>query len=223
MLSEGFWKRRFASDGAIVGKAITLDNRPVTVVGVMPLDFGSTLLDPGLRVDLYVPLPLTADVNRLGNSLAMIGRLRPGVTIQQGESGGGRDHARDRRAQSPGGAAIHDGAAGYACARRTRPALFLLIGAVGVVMLVLCANVSHLQLARASARGKEMSIRAALGAGRGRLMQQLLVESLLLFGAASLMGLALADMATYDCWRTWIRFKVLLKALSCFPINLSNT
>ncbi len=195
LLNEPFWKRRFASDPNIVGRQLTLNNRAVTVIGVIPFDFGSVLA-PGTRVDLYLPLPFSAGVNRMGNTLSAIGRLRPGVTLQQAQAEAdviigpiGARHEREglRVAMSP----LDERVRG-----RIRPALFVLALAVGVVMLIVCANLSNLQLARASARQKEHAIRVALGAGRGRLIRQMVTESLLLSACAAALALGLAAAAT---------------------------
>jgi predicted permease len=197
LLSAGIWKRRFGADRSIVGRKLTLNGRPFTVIGVMPqsFDFGS-IFAPGSSVDLFLPLPLTPEVNRQGNTLSLIGRLRPGVTVQQAQAelkilsepirvANNRDQLRF--VASPLGE--HVGG-------RLRPALFVLACAVGVVMLIVCANLSNLQLARTAARQKEMAIRVALGAGRSRLIRQMLTESIVLSGAAAALGLALAMAGT---------------------------
>lgn len=195
LLSEGFWHRRFASDPAILGKSLTINNRPSTVIGIVPFDFGS-LLTPGTPVDFFRPLPLTPEVSRMGNTLSMIGRLRSGTTIEQaraeadvisGPIGARHNRTGLRLDMMPFEQRIRGA---------IRPALFLLAGAVAVVMLILCSNLSLLQLARASARGKEVSVRLAMGASRARLLQQMLLENLVLFAAAGALGFALAAAAT---------------------------
>lgn len=195
LLSEGFWKRRFAGDPGIVGRTLTINKRLVTVLGVVPFDFGAVLA-PGTRIDLYVPLPLTAEVNRLGNTLSAVGRLRPGVSLRQAQAEAdvltgpiGARHEREglRFELSP----LDDHVRG-----RIRPALLVLTCAVGVVMLIVCGNLFNLQVARAAARQKEMAIRTALGAGRLRLMAQMLAEGFLLSGCGVVAGVALAAVGT---------------------------
>jgi predicted permease len=198
MLSHGIWKRRFGSDPAIVGKAITLDDAPSTVVGVLPasFDFGSVFA-PGSRMDLYFPFPLTEETNRWGNTLAIVGRLKPGVSVQTAQAEAAvlgaqisKEHP-DRNEFSPGLKLLPEQVGG-----QVRPALFLLAGAVGVVMLIVCANLSNLLLARGAVRQKEMAIRAAIGAGKGRLVRQILTESVLLSSCGALLGLLLAMAGT---------------------------
>lgn len=197
VLSAGLWRRRFASDPSVVGRKLTLNAGASTVIGVMPdsFDFGSVFA-PGSRIDLLIPLPLTPEVNRMGNTLSMIGRLKPGVSVQKAQAEAdvlsepirvrnNRDELRFR--MSPLGEQVRG---------RVRPALLVLVCAVGVVMLIVCANLSNLQLARAATRRKEMAIRAALGAGRGRLVRQMLTESVLLSCSAALLGLVLAAVGT---------------------------
>jgi predicted permease len=196
VLSEGFWKRRFGgSESDIIGRELTINDRAMTVIGVVPFDFGA-LFAPGTAVDLYVPLPLSAALNRSGNTLSAVGRLRPGVTMAQAQAEAdvltppiGERHDRDglRLRMQP----LEERVRG-----QIRPALLLLSGAVLAVMLIVCANLSNLQLARAAARQRELAIRVALGAGRGRLISQLLTESLLLSGMAAALGIAMAGAAT---------------------------
>ncbi len=197
LLSAGLWKRRFASDPAIVGRKLRLNDRLLTVVGVMPasFDFGSAFA-PGSRIDLFVPLPLTPDVDRRGNTLLMIGRLKPGVTVQQAQAEASVlsepirvRHNRDDLRFKLG--LLEDHVRGP-----MRPALLVLACAVGVVMLIVCANLSNLQLARTATRKKEMAIRVALGAGSGRLIRQMLTESILLSCCAAVLGLILAVAGT---------------------------
>jgi predicted permease len=194
LVSHGLWKRRFGSDRSIVGRALTLDDALVTVVGVLPasFDFG-TVFAPGSRVDLYFPFPLTEETNRWGNTLAMVGRLKPGVTVQSAQAEFSvlgqrleREHP-ERNLLVPRLRTLADYVSG-----RLRPALLLLASSVGVVMLIVCANLSNLLLARGAARQKEIAIRTALGAGKGRLVRQILTESLLLSCCGAVMGLLLA-------------------------------
>lgn len=197
LLSAGFWKRRFASDPGIVGRKLTLNDRPFTVLGVMPSSFDfSSVFAPGSRIDLFLPLPLTPEVDRRGNTLSMIGRLKPGVTVEQAQAEASVlsepirvRHNRDelRFKLSP----LEEHVRG-----RFRPALFVLACAVGVVMLIVCVNLSNLQLARNATRQKEMAIRVALGAERGRLIRQMLTESVVLSCCAALLGLTVAVAGT---------------------------
>ncbi len=198
MLSDGLWRRRFSADPSIVGRAITLNENAVTVVGVLPASFDfAAVFAPGGRIDLYSPLAFTPRLHRRGNTLSIIGRLKPGVTVSQarGEVTGRiaqmrRDHA-DWNEITPKVIGLDERVSG-----RFRSALIVLVCAVGVVMLIVCANLSNLLLARTAARQKEMAVRAALGAGRGRLIRQMLTESLVLSGAGALLGLALAVAGT---------------------------
>lgn len=197
LLSAGLWKRRFASDPGIVGRKLTLSDRSVTVVGVMPssFDFGS-IFAPGSRIDLFLPLPLTKEVDRRGNTLSIIGRLKPGVTVQQAQAEASVlsepirvRHNRDELRFKVSTLEEH-------VRGRLRPALFVLASAVGVVMLIVCANLSNLQLAHTATRQKEMAIRVALGAGRGRLIRQMLTESVVLGCCGAALGLLLAVAGT---------------------------
>lgn len=198
MLSDPLWRNRFASDPLIVGRTITLNEQPYTVVGVLPGSFDfSTVLAPGLRRDVYLPMPLTAETNRWGNSLGVIGRLRPGVTVDAARAESlsigarlEREHP-ERNTLRPRISPLAEHVAG-----RFRSALIVLACAVGVVMLIVCANLSNLLLARTAARQKEIAIRLALGASRGRLIAQMLTESVVLSSAGAALGLALAAFGT---------------------------
>ncbi|MEX2260660.1 MAG: ABC transporter permease [Bryobacteraceae bacterium] len=197
VLSHGFWQRRFAADRGIVGRSIILDGAPATLVGVLPasFDFASTFT-PGSRADLFYPFPLSPETNRSGNMLALIGRLKPGVDLRTAQTEAtvigariqtGRREGQWRNAFHPNLSTLRDRISG-----RFRYALLVLAGAVGFLMLLVCANISNLLLARASARQKEMAIRTALGAGRWRLIRQMLIESVLLSCCGAAVGLALA-------------------------------
>ena len=194
LLSDGLWKQRFAADPNIVGRAITLDDAPATVVGVMPasFDFGSVFA-PGTHMDLYFPFPLTPETDRWGNTLSVVGRLKPGVTVAsaQAEATILGDHISkeqpNRNGLTPHLSFLKEHVSG-----KLRPALAVLAFAVGVVMLIVCANLSNLLLARSTTRQKELAIRSALGAGRGRLVRQILTESILLSFCGALLGVILA-------------------------------
>ena len=197
LLSAGFWKRRFASDPGIAGRKLTLNDRLFTVVGVMPPSFDfASIFAPGSRIDLFFPLPLTPEVNRRGNTLSMIGRLKPGVNVQQAQAEAGAMSEPIRVRNNRDELRFKVSLLEEHVSGRLRPALFVLACAVGVVMLIVCANLSNLQLARTAARQKEMAIRVALGAGRGRLIRQMLTESIVLSCCAAALGLGLAATGT---------------------------
>lgn len=198
LLSHGLWRRRFASDPGIVGRPLTLDSEPVTVVGVLPasFDFG-TIFAPGSRIDLYSPFPLSEETNRWGNTLALIGRMKPGVNVRSAQAEavvlGDRIMRNQPRRNDfrPRLSALREHVSGP-----IRSAMFVLSCAVGVVMLIVCANLSNLLLARSATRQKEMAIRAALGAGQLRLIRQMLIESLVLSCSGAILGLLLTVGAT---------------------------
>jgi predicted permease len=198
VLSDGIWRRRFASDPAIVGTALVLNDQPHTVVGVLPasFDFGSVFA-PGSRFDLYFPFPLSPETNRWGNTMAMIGRLTPGASVGQAQAEirtiagqiTGEHPERNRFGGHVRSLADHVNG-------RIRLAVWVLAGAVGMVMLIVCANLSNLLLARMASRQKEFAIRSALGAGRARLIAQTLTESVVLSVCGAVVGLALAIAGT---------------------------
>jgi predicted permease len=203
LITDAFWERRFARDPRIVGSTIRLGGKPTTVIGVMPasFDFGSVFA-PGTRVDLFLPFPVTRDTDRWGNTLALVGRLKPGAPLSRAQAEANilgnqiSDEDKNRNSIHPSFSLLSEHVSG-----QIRPALLILAGAVLVVMLIVCANVSNLMLARTAARQKEMAIRAALGAGRSRLARQLFTESLLLTGCGALLGIALAYGATFGIAR----------------------
>jgi len=198
VLSDGLWRRRFAADRAIVGKSITLNDQAHTVVGVLPasFDFGSVFA-PGSRFDLFLPFPLTPETHRWGNTMAMIGRLKPGVSVAQAQA-----EIRTIGQQVSGEHPDWNTFVGAVVpltetvSGPMRSAVWVLAGAVAMVMLIVCANLSNLLLSRAASRQKEFAIRSALGAGRRRLVGQLLTESLLLSAAGAVVGLVLAVAGT---------------------------
>ena len=194
LLSHRLWERRFASDPTIVGRAITLNDAPVTVVGVLPASFDfATVFAPGGRIDLYRPFPLSEETNGWGNTLSLIGRLKSGVTVEAARAEvkmiaerSNRDHP-GRNTFLPMVSMLRKHVSG-----QFRSAMFVLACAVGLVMMIVCANLSNLLLARAATREKEIAIRAALGAGRRRLIRQMLTESLALSCCGAAVGLLLA-------------------------------
>jgi predicted permease len=200
LLSNSFWRRRFASDPAVVGKKLTLDNQPVTVIGVLPASFDfASVFSPGTPIDAFIPWPLTDDAKPHGNTMAIVGRLKPGATI-----GGAQAEfnvlANQLNSRHPERNPIHPMLVPLDehVSGQVRPALVVLMCAVGLVMLIVCANLSHLQMARMATRQKEMAIRAALGAGRFRLLRQVLTESVTLSCCGAALGLLLAVAGTRE-------------------------
>ena len=195
LLSHAFWQRHFASDPSIVGRAITLDADPVTVVGVLPASFDfASMFVPGSRIDLFVPFPLSPETNRSGNTLALIGRLAPEASLESARSEARLIGERIESHRPQGRNHFHPVLTSLRgrISGKFRYAALVLSAAVGLLMLLVCANLSNLLLARASVRQKEMAVRVALGAGRRRLIQQLLIESIMLSCCGAALGLALA-------------------------------
>ncbi len=198
MLSFGLWQRRFSSDHGIAGRVITLDGAPVTVVGVLPpsFDFGSVFA-PGARIELFAPFQLSPETNRWGNVLSVLGRLKPGVGLDSARAEltamGQRLTGENpqRNTLRPKLTPLAERISG-----RFRSALVVLSWAVAVLMLIVCANLSNLQLARLASRRREMAIRIALGAGRLRIVRQVLTESILLSGLGTVLGLLLSVVAS---------------------------
>ena len=198
VLSHGLWRRRFASDPAVVGSSLTLNDQPHTVVGVLPASFDfASVFAPGSHFDLYFAFPLSPETNRWGNTMAMIGRLKPGVAA--GEAGAEiRAIARQITTEHPERNSLEGHVRPLAdqISGRVRPAVWVLAGAVGMVMLIVCANLSNLLLARTASRQKELAVRSALGAGRMRLIVQMLTESVVLSCTGAVVGVALAAAGT---------------------------
>ena len=198
MLSHGFWQRRFASDSAVVGRTLTLNNRQVAIVGVLPASFDfAGVLAPGTSVDLFIPWPLADQTKPRGNTTKVIGRLKAGVTLQSAQaeftqlSKQIESEHPERNGIRPRLVPLSDHVSG-----RLRPALLVLAGAVAMLVLIVCANLSNLLLARMGSREREMAVRTALGAGRGRLLRQLLTESVALSCLGAALGVALAFAGT---------------------------
>ncbi|MEO6964756.1 MAG: ABC transporter permease, partial [Acidobacteriaceae bacterium] len=196
LLSYAFWKRQFGGNRNIVGQAIDLNGAPVTVVGVLPdtFDFGA-VFSPGAKIDIFTPF-IPYNFRDDGNTLALIGRLKPGGTLAQAQAEDDLLFPKlDFNQRHPNWYGNYTARLlrlkDYVSGKLRRP-LIVLWCAVGMILLIVCVNLSNLLLARTAARSKEFAMRSALGAGRGRLIRQLLTESLILSGAGALLGLGIA-------------------------------
>jgi putative ABC transport system permease protein len=194
IISDGLWKRRFGSDPGIVGKQVQISARPITIIGVMP---------PGFEMPEQTQIWMTSGVKaseepRDNRSWSAIGRLNPGVDLKQAQS---RISAIDAKLANQ----FPDTNKGWdttvwmlheRLVKEVKPSLLALLGAVGFVLLIACANVANLLLARSAARQKEIAVRAAMGASRGRVVRQMLTESTLLSTIGGISGLLLSIWLT---------------------------
>jgi predicted permease len=197
MLTYGFWKRRFGADAKILGRNLTLNAADCAVVGVLPADFRFRE-----RAQIYLPIEQWNSVElrdrKVRAGLVVVGRLKTGVTVEAAQAeistiseGLGRQYPATNAGHGAVAVPMKDDMVRY-----IRPTLLLLVGAVGFVLIIACANVANLLLARSSARQREFAIRAALGADRGRVVRQLLTESVLLSLGGAAIGLLLARWGT---------------------------
>ena len=203
VISYRLWQREFGADQKVLGKSLTLDGRTVTIVGVMPRGFdfpGGANMIPGLqfatRNDIWIPLAMTADERKNQGSLnmAVLGRLKEGVSVSQAQN-------ETRTVQT----SLPLGTVGYTVnlvplqkqmVGNIKTLLLVLLATVAIVLLIACANVGNLLLARASSRRKEIAVRSALGAARWRIIRQLLTESMLLSLGGGSLGFLIAIWGT---------------------------
>ncbi len=192
VLTHRLWQRRFAGDPSVVGRTLTLDGQSYTVIGVMPRSFRFTPFW-ATKAELYAPLsePLQSP-SRTHQHLRAFARLKPGVSLGQARAEIATITARLEKEFPGTNRNVNVVPLKEVVVGDIRPALLVLLGAVGFVLLIACANVAHMLLARAAARQKEVAIRTTLGAGRSRIIRQFLTESLLLAFLGGGAGLLLA-------------------------------
>jgi predicted permease len=213
LISDGLWKRKFGSSMQICGTTITMDGKGYTIIGVIPAGLHLAIQSYHEKNDVFIPVGIYGDPmfqdRGVHEGMSAIGRLKPGVTVEQARAD--MDGIANRLAaaypDADKGAGITIVPLKEEMVGEVRPFLLVLLGAVGFVLLIACVNVANLQLAKSSSRSREFAIRAALGASQTRVIRQLLTESILLGLAGGGLGLVLAE------WGTQAALKVLPEAL----------
>jgi predicted permease len=196
MLTYPFWQQQFAGDKNILGKTVDFDKQAVTIIGVLPQSFDfASVFSPGLRVDFLIPAYMD-EIRTWGNTVAIVAKLKPGVSLSQAQAEVNYLSPQFRAAHpDPDWFMEYTADLSYLkdyVTGKLRRSLFVLWGAVGLILLIVCVNLSNLLLARIASRSKEFAMRATLGATRLRLIRQLVTESLVLSAFGAIFGVALA-------------------------------
>ena len=212
ILGDRFWQRQFGSSPSVLGRTIRINEEPYTIVGVMPPTFQ---IDDEER--FYLPLPI--DSSRGHGFLRVVGRLRPGVSVSQAQSDMGLIAEQLARIypKSNNGVGVNLVSLAAGLVGEVRFAFYLMLGVVAAVLVIACANVAGLMLARGATRQRELAVRAALGAGRGRLARQLLAESLLIALGGGMLGLLAAN------WTSRLLATVLSEHFHVPRVNETST
>lgn len=191
IVSHALWLRQFGGDGSVLGRQVTINGEPVTIIGVMPRGFEIM----GQPVDAYTPFRFSPRMNTGGRSLIALGRLKPNVTRDQAQAelASVMDGLRTERPDFNTGWTVNTVPLREQLVGDVRLALLVLFGAVAAVLVIACGNIGSLMLTRAAGRRRELAIRSAIGAGTGRLLTQLICESFLLSAAGGALGMLLAS------------------------------
>ncbi|MBX6366194.1 MAG: ABC transporter permease, partial [Gemmatimonadetes bacterium] len=210
LIGTGLWRSRFGGDRRVVGRELVLGDERYTIVGVVPT---VRLPEAADRAEVLLPLRLVVDPREHGNNYRVVGKLRPGLPSGAVEADLARVMAEFRRAYpeevQPGDRGLRVMDFRQLFVGQLARTLWILLGSVAFVLLIACANVASLFLARAVGRQREISLRAALGAARGRIVRQLLTEGLVLYLAAGALALALARLALLAAGRTFVSTRLL--------------